>query len=57
MNKKEYTKPVLQLVSIRTMQMIANSLPGMYNEYSSNASYARRGSIWDDEEEFEDEEQ
>ena len=56
MNKKEYMKPVLQLVSIRTMQMFATSL-GMYNEVSGNASYARRGSIWDDEEDFEDEEQ
>lgn len=55
MNKKAYQKPALQVVNIQHLQMFCASTPKAYNEVSSNASYTKRRSIWDEGNEEEEE--
>ena len=51
MEKKVYIRPIMTEVQIQTIKMLAESLPQLHTEQSSNVSYSRGGgSNWDDEE-------
>ncbi|MBR2236473.1 MAG: hypothetical protein IJ887_01115 [Prevotella sp.] len=50
MEKKVYIRPIMMEVKIKTIKMLAESLPKTYSEQSSKASYSRESSSgWDDE--------
>ena len=50
MEKKVYISPLMKEVTIKTIKMLADSLPQTFQEKSNNASYSRESkSNWDDE--------
>ena len=52
MEKKVYISPLMREVTVKTNKMLAESLPQVHSEVSSNASYSRGSkSDWDDDEE------
>ena len=49
MNKKDDLRPSIKVAAIHPMQMIAASPLKTNDEVSSNPSYSRTGSSWDDD--------
>ena len=50
MHKKDYMRPSMMVVKIQAHPSLnVSDEVGLHNEKSDNASYARRGSSWSDE--------